>query len=205
MNRSGLLLLGAGGHAAACIDVIERHGEYEIVGLVGRSTEVNRSVVGYRVIACDETLPDLVGRYPYALVAVGQIKSPDLRIRLFALALAAGFKLPVITCPTAYVSPHATLGAGTIVMHGAIVNAGARVGDNCIINSNALVEHGVSVGDHCHISTGAIVNGDVRIGDGSFVGSAAVIRESVTLGECCVIGMGAIVRRSQGARQWISE
>ena len=46
-----------------------------------------------------------------------------------------------------------SLGSGTSVGHGVIVNAGARVGDYCIL-SNSLIEHDAVIGDYCHVSTG---------------------------------------------------
>lgn len=192
-----MILIGAGGHAHACIDVIEQHDQYQIAGLVGMTEEMHTHHLGYKVIAADDDLPELAKTYQYAFIAVGQIQTPDRRIRLYQRATELGFQLPVIIAPTAHVSRHATIGVGSIVMHGAIVNAGARVGNNCIINTRALVEHDTTVEDHCHISTGAILNGDVHIGAGGFVGSGSIIKEGVSLAKGCVVGMGLSVRHSQ--------
>jgi sugar O-acyltransferase (sialic acid O-acetyltransferase NeuD family) len=202
VKKPGLILLGAGGHAHACVDIIEQHGRYEIAGLVGMLEEVNSISLGYSVIASDRDLPELAKSCRYALVTVGQIGSAENRMRLYRLAVELGFELPAIVSPLAYVSRHAVIGAGTIVMHGAIVNAGARLGDNCIVNTRALIEHDAAIEDHCHISTGAILNGNVRLGAGSFVGSGSTIREGVALGKACVVGMGVAVRHDQpdGAR-----
>lgn len=202
MSRPGLILLGAGGHAHACVDVIEQHGRYEIIGLVGMPEEVNSISLGYSVIASDRDLLKLAKACRYALVTVGQIGFAVNRMRLYRLAVELGFELPAIVSPLAYVSRHAVIGAGTIVMHGAIVNAGARVGDNCIVNTRALIEHDATIEDHCHISTGTILNGNVRLGAGSFVGSGSTIREGVALGKASVVGMGVAVRHDQpdGAR-----
>lgn len=202
MSKPGLILIGAGGHARACIDVIEQGGRYTIAGLVGQPEEMQARHFGHAVIATDADLPGLTKTYPYAFIAVGQIRSPDSRIRLHRRLLELGFQLPTIISPSAHVSRHATVGQGSIVMHGAIVNAGARVGDNCIINSRALVEHDATVGDHCHISTGAILNGNVSVGEGSYVGSGAVIKENVSIGCGCLVGMGLAVRHDQLDRSW---
>ena len=199
MSKPSLILIGAGGHAHVCIDVIEQHGEYQIAGLVGIAEEMHAIHFGYTVIATDNDLPELVKGYQYAFIAVGQIQSPDHRIRLYQQATELGFQLPVFIAPSAQVSRHATIGAGTVVMHGAIVNAGAKVGNNCIINTRALLEHDATVEDHCHISTGAILNGEVKIGTGSFVGSGSIIKEGVSLGQRCVVGMGLSVRHNQSA------
>jgi sugar O-acyltransferase (sialic acid O-acetyltransferase NeuD family) len=196
MSKPGLLLIGAGGHAHACIDVIEQHGGYQIIGLIGMSDEMHDRHLGYAVIGKDADLPDLVKTIPYALITLGQIKTPAHRIRLYQQALALGFKLPIIIAPTAFVSRHATVEAGTIVMHSAIVNAGVSIGENCIINTRALIEHDATVADHCHISTGAIINGNAAIGSDCFIGSGSIIKEGVSLGQGCLVGMGLAVRHN---------
>ena len=197
MSKPDIILIGAGGHAHACIDVIEQHGQFNIAGLIGLPSELQNHHFGYSVIATDEDLTQLQKEYRHAFITLGQIHSPNIRIRLYQQAMQLGFQLPVIIAPTAYVSRHANLGAGTIVMHGAILNAGAKVGDNCIINNRSLVEHDAIVENHCHISTGAILNGGVKIGAGSFIGSGSVIKEGVVIGSGCVVGMGLSVKHNQ--------
>jgi sugar O-acyltransferase (sialic acid O-acetyltransferase NeuD family) len=194
MNRGAVLLIGAGGHAHACIEALESQRQYRIAGLVGSKAEIGSQHFGYAVLGSDEDLPGLAAGCEYALIAVGHIQTADVRRSLHARLLELGFKLPVIVASTAYVSPHARIGAGSVVMHGAIVNAGAEIGDNCIINTRAVVEHDAKVGAHCHISTGAILNGDVCLGDGSFVGSGCTVREGISIGQNVLVGMGLSVR-----------
>lgn len=196
MNKPGLILIGAGGHAHACIDVIEQHGGYQIAGLIGMPDERQNHHFGYAVIGTDDDLPEFAKTIPHALITLGQIKTPAHRIRIYAQVVKLGFQLPKIISPRAYVSRHATVGAGTIVMHGAIINAGARVGKNCIINTRALIEHDATIADHCHISTGAIINGNTMIRTGSFVGSGSIIKEGASIGQNCLVGMGLAVRHN---------
>jgi len=194
-KRPPLLLIGAGGHAVACIGVVEAEKRFQIAGLVGRKEEVGRRILGYPVLGTDEDLPGLVRKTPHVLIAIGQIKNAQPRVLAHARASRAGATLPVIRSPHALVSPHAVLKEGTVVMHGAVVQPGAKIGKNCILNSLCLIEHDAVVGDHCHISTGAILNGDVRVGPGSFVGSGAVVQEGTVLKAKSLIPMGKIVRR----------
>jgi len=198
MSKPNLILIGAGGHARACIDAIEQEGIYRIAGLIGLAQEVGSRHFGYEVIATDAEIPELVEQYQFALITIGQINTAENRIRLYTQALDAGFTFPTVIAPTAYVSSHSTIGKGTVVMHGAIINAGALVGNNCIINSNSLIEHDAHVGDYCHISTGAILNGNTLVGPGSFIGSGAVIKEGVSIGANSLVGMGLMVRHNVG-------
>jgi sugar O-acyltransferase (sialic acid O-acetyltransferase NeuD family) len=190
MSKLPILLAGAGGHARACIDVIEQEGRFAVMGLTGLAEEVGTSMLGYPVLGTDADLPALLRDYRHALVTVGHIKTPKIRMELFGLLERGGFTMPTIVSPYAYVSPHAQLGAGTIVMHGAVVNAAASVGRNCILNSQSLVEHDVVIADHCHVSTAAVINSGVRIGMGTFIGSNASVRQCLSIGEHCLIGMG---------------
>ncbi len=188
-----LLLIGGGGHCHACIDVIETAGGYAIAGIIQPKSSGQAPVLGYPVLGDDEALPDLLRRTPHALITVGQINSPETRMRLFHLLKAHGAELPVIQAPTAYCSRHATLGEGSILLHGSLVNANARIGANCIINSQALVEHDARIADHCHIATGARVNGGATVSTGSFIGSGAILREGIAIGEYTVIGAGQVI------------
>jgi len=189
-----LVLIGGGGHCRSCIDVIESTKFYEVFGIVGEIDGDSKPVLGYPILGTDEALSGLLQDYPMALITVGQIKTPELRKRLYQMVQDNGGTFPVVVSSRAYVSGRAEVGAGTIVMHGAALNVGASVGINCIINSQALVEHDTEIGSHSHISTGARVNGGVSIGEGTFLGSGVVVNQGITIGNNCVIASGAVIR-----------
>jgi len=188
-----ILLIGGGGHCRSVIDVIEQECRFEIAGIVDKPEFLGTNVLGYSVIGNDCDLDSLAKKYQYALITAGQIKSPLLRIKLFNLAVKAGFKLPQIISPSAYVSKHSSIGKGVVVMHNAIVNVCASIGDNCIINTKALVEHDCLISEHCHISTNATINGGVTVKSGCFVGSGVTTKELITISENSFIKAGSIV------------
>ena len=194
--RPYLILVGGGGHCKSCIDVIEQEGIFQIAGIVDVSEKLNEKILSYEIIATDDDLPELVKEYDYFLITLGQIKSPEKRIKLFETLKDLGVKLPVIISPLAYVSKHAQIAEGTIVMHYALINAGAQIGKNCIINTRALIEHDARIGDHCHIATASVINGGAKIGQGTFFGSNAVIKEYIEIGENAVMGCGAKITKN---------
>ena len=189
-----ILLMGSGGHSKSVIDVIEQEGQFKITGIVGTAKSVGTSVLGYKVIGDDSDIQSLSKMYNYAIVAVGQIRSPEIRVKLFNLLMKSGFVLPSIISPRAYVSKHAIIGNGTIIMHDAIVNASAVIGDNCIINSKALIEHDTIIHNHCHISTNSVINGNVVIEEASFIGSGAIVTNSITIKKNSFVKAGAVVK-----------
>ncbi|NQU88807.1 MAG: acetyltransferase [Mariniphaga sp.] len=189
-----ILLLGAGGHARSCIDVLEEENQFEIAGLIEKGESISNESLGYPVIGTDDDLKVLRQQYKNALITVGQIKSPKIRIKLYQLLKELDFTLPVIISPHAYVSKHAQIGEGSIIMHGVIINANAKIGNNCIINNKSLIEHDAVIGDHCHIATGAIINGEVSVGNETSIGSGAVTKQAISIGKNCVIGAGVVLK-----------
>lgn len=186
-----LILLGGGGHCVSCIDVIEQGNNFEIAGIVDEYVN-GEMLLGYPVLGSDADLEVLRLSYDYALVTVGQIKSPSIRARLFEYARSLGYTLPTVISPRAYVSRHASLGEGTVIMHDALVNSCVTIGHNCIINTKSLVEHDAVIEDNCHISTGAIINGGAIVRQGTFVGSNAVTRGTVETNERDFIKAGSL-------------
>ena len=191
MNKIPLILVGGGGHCKSVIDVAESAG-YTILGILDRHEEVGKCVLGYEVIGTDDDMAKYADKADF-IVTVGQIKSPNLRIKLHQMLAEAHCNLATIIASTAHVSKHAMIGEGTVIMHQAFVNADAHIGKGCIINTASIIEHEATVGDYCHVSTGATINGGASIGQRTFVGSQSVVNQCVTIGDNIIIGAGSAV------------
>lgn len=127
MRKKDILLIGGGGHCKSCIDVIEEEGIYSIKGIIDLPEKVGANILDYPIIDIDDNIEKLLIEIKYAFITTGHIKSPKLRIRLFNQVKKAGGLLPVIISPKAQVSKHAKIQEGTIVMHGAVINAGTKI------------------------------------------------------------------------------
>lgn len=110
--------------------------------------------------------------------------------------LKAQASLPPLAHPAATISTTATLGAGTVVSAGVIVQSDARIGRFCLLNTAASIDHDNSVGDFVSIAPGVHTAGYVTIEDEAFVGLGAVVINGVTVGAGATIGAGAVVTRN---------
>lgn len=194
MPKSKILIVGAGGHAASCIEIIEAEKKYQILGLIGTKDEVGKIHLGYKVIGSDNNLQELMKITDKLVLGLGQIKSPKLRIEVSDKFITNGFKFMRVVSPDAYISKHATIGDGTVVMHGVTINAGVEIGNYSIINSGSIIEHHSKVGNFSHVSTGVILNGNSCIGNNTFVGSGTILMEGIKIGNNCIVGMGQHIR-----------
>ena len=179
--KEKIVLIGGGGHCHSVIDVIELTNKYEIIGIVDTKENIGKKVLDYKVIACDDDLKTIFQTCKNVLITVGQIKSNNLRVKLYNNLKQIGFNLPVIISPLAYVSKHSSIDEGTIIMHHALINANVKIGKNCIINSKALIEHDCIVEDNCHISTASVLNGGVVVKENTFFGSNATSKQGIEI------------------------
>lgn len=94
---------------------------------------------------------------------------------------------------TAFISPSASVGVGTVIMLYAIINSDATIGNHVIINTGALIEHDCTIEDFVHISPKVTLSGSVKIGVGTHVGSGAIVIPGIKIGRWCTIGAGTVV------------
>ncbi|MDM1044443.1 transferase [Myroides sp. 1354] len=69
----------------------------------------------------------------------------------------------VIIHPTAYVSPSAEIGEGTVVLANAVIQANAKVGKHCIINANVTIDHDAVIEDFVCTYPSSYVAGFARV------------------------------------------
>lgn len=190
-----LILIGAGGHCTSCIDVIEQEGKYRIAGILDVEENLGKYLLGYMIIGTDKEVHQYVAENDF-LCTLGIINNSGIRQKIFRKFSDSGARFATVVSPKAQVSKHLVIGAGSIIMHHATVNANVRIGLNCIINTGANIEHDSFIGNGTHISTNAVINGSCHIGENCFVGSNATIIQGIILPEQSIVGAGAVLLKS---------
>lgn len=189
-------MLGHGGHAKMCRDILKQTGLFNLAGIVTDQANKGEVVSGHKVVGEDADLAELYeAGYRYAILGLGAVKNPRLRERLFNRLKSIGFFLPNLIHPNAIIEPSAKLGEGVHVMAGAIVGSEAVVQDNCILNSGCIVSHDCHLENNAHITPGAILGGNVSIGKNTIVGMGCTIYMGVKVGSNSVISNGLNIFR----------
>ncbi len=184
-NNNSVYVIGCGGHAKVVVQLL-RALELHVAAIFDDdSGKWHGSLLGYPVVGSVDRVADHPRRP--AVIAVG-----DNAVRE---AIAARFDLEWLTLvhPRAYVDSTASLGPGTVVMAGAVIQAETHIGAHVIINTSASVDHDCMVGDYVHIAPGARVAGGVVVGDNCFLGLGAIILPERRVGARTIVGAGAVV------------
>jgi sugar O-acyltransferase (sialic acid O-acetyltransferase NeuD family) len=188
-SKNGLLLLGAGGHGRVVADIADANGWVGIAFLDDRWPALSQNLA-WPVLGAFGNLAARAIERRAILVTIGGNRS---RLQTHRDLRERAYFVPTLIHPSAVVSPHATIGAGCVVMANAVINAGARIGDAVIVNTSATIDHDCRLADGVHVSPGAHLAGGVDIGEASWVGIGSAIREGIVIGSDVIIGAGAAV------------
>ena len=188
-----ILLIGASEHAKVVMDVIEKEGKYSIQGLIDSYKPAGEDVFGYKILGAEDTL---VGLFESGKVAGGIITIGDNwtrhKVAENIRAILPEFKFITAVHPAASIARGVTIGAGSVLMAGVVVNSDSKIGEFCILNTRSSLDHDCVMGVFSSLAPGVTTGGKVSIGEFSAIGLGASIIHGVTIGEQTVLGAGAV-------------
>lgn len=189
-----IILVGAGGHCKVIIDIIKSVGKYDIIGVTDTTYRGEKLVLDIPIIGDDNILKSLYNDgVKNAFVCIGALQNIRLRDKIYNELKDIGFNIPVLIHKNAIVSSYASIGFGTCVMPGAIINPGVSIEENCIINTGVVIEHDCKIQRNTHISPKACIAGGVKVGHDTHVGMGSCIIQALHIGNNVIIGAGAVV------------
>ncbi len=165
----------------------------ELLGFVdGDPKKAGTRLAGVPVLGTSDVLSELARADAAAIVTIGcnrtrTEKSKELERQ--------GFNFATAIHPSAVVARDVSIGPGTVIMAGAVVNSGTTIGRHVIINTRATVDHDCVLADGVHISPGASLAGGVTVGRNSQIGVRASVIQSIKIGSDVIVGAGAVVIR----------
>jgi UDP-perosamine 4-acetyltransferase len=186
---TSLYLVGAGGHAKVVIDIAIENG-FDVSACIALGSET--SYRGVPALEGDDRISAFIADGQSGFVAIGDNAT---RTRVGELVRSSGGQLSTLNAKSARISPTATIGHGSILMEGVVVNADARIGDLVIVNTGATVDHDCRIGSGAHVGPGSHLAGNVQIGAGAFLGAGTIVIPGITIGAGATVGAGSTVIR----------
>jgi UDP-N-acetylbacillosamine N-acetyltransferase len=150
--NKNLLLLGAGGHGGVVYETAEAMDIFDKIAFLDDNSEL--------AIGKCEDYRQYINDFTYAFPAIG---NNELRMKWIIRLTKAGFKLPVLIHPTAFISPSTKVYNGCIVEAKAVVNTNTVIENGCIIGIGAMVDHDCHINEGVHINVGAIIKSSCNV------------------------------------------
>lgn len=185
MEKIKYILMGAGGHARVVASAIEAM-KQEVVGVFDPNTSVT----------------DLDGIQNKGVYSPTEFPTAKLILTIGdnatrkRLATTVHHEIGTVQHPAAIVDRLVSVGAGSQILHGAIINRGSVVGNHCIVNTKASIDHDCIIEDFVHIAPGATLCGNVTVGEGTLIGAGATLMPNITIGKNVTVGAATVVTTS---------
>jgi sugar O-acyltransferase (sialic acid O-acetyltransferase NeuD family) len=165
-----LLIYGSKSFALTAAE-LARHCGHDVLGFVddfsqtsGVVGDFNQATITYSTNDCG------------FLLAVGYSNLPA-RWEAWKRVRAAGYSLPSLVHPRAYVADSARIGDGCMVMAGSIVDVRAVLDEAVVVWPGACISHDCSIGRNTFVSPNAVVCGHTRVGAHCFLGAGSAIAD----------------------------
>jgi len=194
MDKKGLVIWGASGHALAICNSIDSK-EFFLQAFIDRNTEIKKflqtdvfnSFEEFK--AANKKLSSL--RF---LIAIGGSKGED-RIEIHKLLKNEKLIPYTFIHPSAWVDKSVKFAEGVQVLGMAAISAEVSIGSQTIVNTNATVDHETEIGFGCHIMPSAAIAGCSIIGNHCTIGTNATILPRIKIVDNVYVGAGAVVTR----------
>lgn len=183
--KNKLVIIGAGGHGKVCAEIARLNGYQTILFLDDNPSK--KDIVSGTTADIERYLPDCD-----FFVALG---NNELRKKYLQLLERANGNIVTLIHPQSIISDDFSVGEGSVIMAGVVINPGVRIGKGAIINTSTSLDHDNVIGDYVHIGVGTHLAGTVHIGEETFVGAGVTVINNISVCEDCIVGAGAVVIR----------
>jgi sugar O-acyltransferase (sialic acid O-acetyltransferase NeuD family) len=189
-QSSEIIVFGASGHAKVVIDIIEKQGIYTVGLLADDNSELKgKEIYGYTVMGGKNDLDFQKGKR--VLVAIGD---NSVRAKVTRYLVLNNFSLAEAAIhPSAQLARGVTVGTGSSIMAGSVINSDTMIGQNTIINTGANIDHDCVIGEAVHIAPSSTLCGGVTVGDLTLIGAGATVLPNVKIGRNVIVGAGSTV------------
>lgn len=182
MNR--IIIIGCGGHGKVIADIAVKNG-YKDISFIDDNTK--GECIGFPVIGTINDIESFCDGRTDFIIGIGNNYT-----RKF-IAEKYDINWTTLIHPSAQIAINVSIGNGTVVMAGAVINTCASIGKHCIINTGSIVEHDNKLGDYVHISPNGALGGTVKVGESTHIGIGAIVKNNIDICSNCVVGAGAVV------------
>ncbi|MFT4144727.1 MAG: acetyltransferase [Mobilitalea sp.] len=187
-KKDKLLILGAGGHGKVIADSALKMNCWKEIAFL-EDNPAKAEGFPYVILAKFEDFEQFLGEYDMIAGIGANRKREEIQLKLEA----AGASIATILHPNVILGGNVTIGEGSVVMAGVIINTDTKIGKGCILNTAATIDHENNIEDFVHLSPGVHTAGNVKVGTLTWLGIGSSVIQNITIEKDCMIGAGAVV------------
>jgi acetyltransferase EpsM len=196
--KKKLVMLGGRGVGMIASTIIDKLGEYELLGFLNDIVPVGERVGRFKKIVVIGTSEDIFSflndQETYFFIAyLGMLEKSNVHDKLKKLNIPPDRLVNLIDPSAVIPYGYCSLGRGILGAPLVQLSPDTVIRDNCTLLPNSFVGHDSTIDEFVSIANNATVGGNVHVKRGVHIGTNATIRENIEIGEFSVVGMGSVV------------
>ena len=192
-QEEAVAIIGAGGHAKVVISTLRSCG-FNVLEIYDDNSEIiGTNIEGVPVVATIDELRNKPCENINAIIAIG---SNERRHEIVTSFEGTKIDWKTVIHKNAIVDPTVSIGKGTFVAAGVVIQANTKIGSHVIVNTRASVDHDCVIADFSHIGPGSIFTGGVVTEEESFAGAGCKVLPGLRIGKRAVAGAGSVITKN---------
>lgn len=194
MYKKSVIIIGSSGLSKIVIDIFEKMGNYQILGLLDDFRKKGEETFGYKVLGKIRDLPDLLSDNKNCAISIAIGDNWD-RQKVFIQLSEMISDIDFVTAihPSSVIGKNVKIGKGVIIMAGAVINCDTYIADFAVINVKASISHDSQMLKFSSLGPNVSTGGYVTVGEFSAICIGATIKDRVKVGNHSIVGAGALL------------
>jgi sugar O-acyltransferase (sialic acid O-acetyltransferase NeuD family) len=198
--RKAIVVFGVGGTSRDVIDALEARNlvrpEWNILGFLDDNPALHgKEYYGYQVLGASNRVREPGFENVHIVMGVGNDRQLLVRRNIRDRLDVDPSRFPSVIHPSAYISPKASIGLGSVILSGSFCAGNARIGNYVVILQNTVVGHDCEIGDFVSMSATVSMGGGSKVGQGAYVGMGSSLLPGIRVGVQARVGIGSVVIR----------
>lgn len=193
--KKNIIIFGSEAHAIVTFFELIKFKKYNFLGFVDDSKKKGKKIITFQKKSYFN-----LGKANEVLIKINKNKIPlsgivgvglnYIRKKIVdnILKIDKNFKWESIISKNCILNGNVSIGNGTLVMSGSVINSQTIIGDHCIINTSSSIDHHNNFMNFSSCGPGVITGGNVTVGYSSYLGIGTVIKNGIKIGNNTVLG-----------------
>jgi sugar O-acyltransferase (sialic acid O-acetyltransferase NeuD family) len=192
-----ILIFGSGGHAKVIYSEIIKNKKLKFLGFVDEKKKrgeiiINQKKKYYNLGKISEVIKK--NNNFRGIIGIG-LNFMRKKVYEDIILLNKNFKFEKIVSQDAIINSNVTIGDGTFIVSGSVINIGTNIGTHCVINTACAIDHDNLFENFSSTGPGVRTGGNVVVRKNSYIGINSSVKQGVEIQNDTVVGAQSYVNK----------
>jgi sugar O-acyltransferase (sialic acid O-acetyltransferase NeuD family) len=188
-----IIIFGSGDYSEVVLKIIIESKSYDLIGYIDIENKNTKNLQKLKYLGkIEENVSLLNNSDIHGIVAIG-CNYTRKKVVDEIHKINNKFVWEILKHPSANICDSSSVGAGSVIVAGVVINGRNKIGSHCLINTNSSLNHDNILDDFSSTGPGVNTGGNVLIGKYCYIGIGTSIKHNIRIGNNTIIGAQSYV------------